>query len=210
MQSSLTVSVPTGDPSLLSLDELRAVAGVSDGLQDGPLRAVADMVDDALARACGLAEAPPIPPTFRVETLTETMRGCSAAPYLMLARRPVLAVVSLTIDGTELDATEYELGAAAGVLYRLQSDVRTAWSFDKATIVYQAGWETVPPALKLAATTVFRAFWYESAPAQSSRNLKRSRIEGVGEEEYWVPSASDPLLSREITDLLGPFREVTI
>lgn len=206
-KSDLTISVAASDRSLLSIAEMRTAAGVPDASQDAFLATLADMTDDALARVCGLAEAPPTPPTFRVETMTEVMRDCSRAPHLLLARRPVVSVASVTIDGTELDAAEYEVIAETGFLYRLSSDARIVWTFDKATIVYQAGWATVPPALKLAAMKTLRTFWHENGPDGHDPNLKRTRIEGVGEREYWVSPASDPLLSREITELLAPFRE---
>lgn len=38
------------------------------------------------------------------------------------------------------------------------------------------------------------------------RNLRREKIEGVIEREYWVGPTSDPAIPQEIMDLIGPYK----
>lgn len=210
----LTITTAASDTSLLTTEELRLAVGLaaSDASQDALLTMFNERVTDALVRWCNVADVPPTPPTFRQETLTEVFRLDGWAPELVLSRRPVTAITSVVVDEVTYDAEEYETHVAAGTLYRLVDDLKAGWVGDKITVVYTAGWATVPPSLKAAAMKAVRLLWSEDGPdARSDPNLKRHRIDGVGEREYWVGAATDPLLSMEIQELLAPFRnDVTL
>jgi hypothetical protein len=200
--SILTVTAPASDLNLLTLPEIRAAVRVATG-QDADLETLRKQVAASITRACKIASAGATPPTLRKETLSETFRLKSRQDSLVLARRPIVSVSSVTEDGTAVDADDYELDAAAGLLYRLSGDVRTCWPCGKIVVAYAAGWETVPEDLKLAASKLAAVLWSEGERVDP--NLKRDRVDGVGEKEYWVSPSDDPLIPSEVMDLLTPY-----
>jgi hypothetical protein len=201
----LTVTTAASDLSLLSLAELRAAAGVTDASQDAALTALGARVAAAITAECRVAAGGVVPPTLRHETLTETFRLRSSVESLILSRRPVTAITSVTEgDDDPLTVADYEFDAASGLLYRLDGDdARTCWSScNKVVAVYTAGWATVPEDLKLAASKLVTVFWLETA---RDPNLRRVSVAGISEREYWVAPSSDPAMPAEVIDLLRPY-----
>lgn len=207
----LAITTAASDTTLLTLAEIQSAVGVTDASHNTALAELNLRVASSIAQACGIIAGGVFPPTFRLETITETFRDEVGARYLRMSRRPIVSVASIVLDGTTLDDTGYEIDARQGRIYRLSDDASSYWSGTKATVVYDAGWATVPSDLKLAASKLARMLWSEDGPnARSDPNLKRQRVEGVGEREYWVAPASDPLMSGEIRELLAPYREMCI
>lgn len=199
----LTVTSAASDTSLLTLTELRSATGAATGYAD-ELTVLGERVAAALARACRLAAVEGVVPTFRLETLTEVFRLREEACFLLLARRPVMSIVSVNEYGTDLTSAYWELDQ--GMLYRMDGqDWRVEWPETKITVSYTAGWSTVPDDLKLAASKLARILWTEDGPGSREPGLKREKTDGVDEREYWVAPASDPLLSAEIAELLVPY-----
>lgn len=204
----LTVTTPAADRSLLTIEELRDAVNVSDSDLDSRLATLGARVAASLAKMCGMDAIGTTPPTFRLETLTEVFRDV-CAPHLWLARSPVVSVASVVTAGSTVDAENYEIDGRR--LYSLSSDARVWWSGAKITVVYDAGWAEVPDDLKTAAAKMARLLWAEDGPGgRADPNLKRVRVEGMGEREWWVGGKDDPLANQEILDLLGPYREVII
>ncbi len=201
MMSRFSVTTPATELSLLTTDELRAAAGVTDGSEDAALLVAGRNVSTAIARQCNIIDDGVNPPTLLSETCTEIFRWEDCGP-LPLARRPVTSITSVTIDGDVVDAADYEVTGRN--LYALTDDEITDWASGKITVVYVAGYPTAPGDLKMAASRLVA-----DANAQSgvSSNLKRVDIPGVIEEEYWVGPSSDPLVSRDVSDLLFPYVE---
>ena len=202
----ITITVPAADRNLLTIAELRAAAGVTGTAQDTSLETLGLEVADSISQACNIAIAGASLPTLRSETIQQMERDVSELSGISLARRPVVSISSVVVDGTTLSNSEYECDLSSGVLCRLVDDNRVLWCASKVVIVYVAGWATVPPDLKAAAKKLVTALWSEST---RDPNLKRERSE-FGELEYWVPPTSDPLLSAEIQDLLRPYREYSV
>lgn len=198
----LVVTTPASDPTLLSAQELRDAVGAADGSHDTALASIGRRVAAAIARVCGVAAGGAVAPTLRKETLTETFRLEAARQKLILARAPVVSVTSVVEDGITLAAADYEIDAGPGLLLRLDDDTPAAWEPCKITVVYSAGWETVPDDLKLAATKLVQAAF---ASGSRDPDLKRERVDGVGEWEYWVGPAGDPLVPDEVMHLLAPY-----
>ena len=198
--SKFSVTTPATELSLLTLAELRAATGISSG-QDAELMVLGRAVSTAIARQCNVVDDGVNPPTLLQETITEIFRWTGCGP-LPLARRPVTSITSVDIDGEAVDAADYEI--VGRNLYALTDDEITEWTSGKITVVYVAGYPTAQADMKMAASKLVT-----STSAESGRDpsLKRVDIPGVIEEEYWVGPTSDPLLSREIADLLSPYRE---
>jgi len=197
-----TVTTAATNTTLLTAAEARAaIGGVT--ATDTQITDLIARVSATIVRACRVPASGATPPTLRLETITETFRLKSRQESLVLSRRPGVAVSSVVEDGVTLDADEYEIDAAAGILYRLSDDDRTCWPGCKIVVVYSAGWETVPDDLKLAAVKLAGVLWSEGERVDP--NLKSISIPGVVDREYWVAPSSDTLIPQEVLDLLGPY-----
>lgn len=201
MRSLLTVTTETADLALLTMEELRAATDIKSG-RDAELTALGKAVAAAITSHCNVRADGAVPPTLRRESLSETFRLVGTCEGLRLARRPVAAIVSVTEDDVALDACDYELDAALGMLRRLEGDYPAAWCAAKLVVAYSAGWDTVPDNLRMAAKKLATVLWSEGGQPS---NLKRVEIPGLGTREYWVGPTDDPLIPAEIADLLGDY-----
>jgi hypothetical protein len=199
--SKFSVTTPATDLSLLTIAELRAAVGATDGSQDAELAIVGRRVSTAIARQCNIVDDGVNPPTLLQETCTEIFRWAGCGP-LSLARRPVTSISSVTIDGVVSDAADYEI--VGRNLYALIDDEVTDWVSGKITVVYVAGYATAPDDLKMAATKLVTA---TSAESTRDPSVKREEIPGVMEVEYWVAPSGDSFLTQEVSDLLSPYVE---
>lgn len=205
MRSILSVVTPAADALLLSIEELRAAAGVTGGAQDAELTAMGAQLSEAIARECGVASDGVNSPTLMRETCRETFNsraaiGLMQAPALRLARRPINKVDAISIDGSTFDLSLVLVDRPGGVLRRRAAD----WCGEEIIVEYSAGFGAVPAGLKLAAIKLMTALWAERSRDPS---LRREVVEGVGTQEFWVAASADPLLSAEINDLLSPYVE---
>lgn len=210
----LTVTTAATDRSLLTLAEIQAATGTTAAADTAALTALNARVAASIARECNVAAAGVTPPTLRLETLTEVFRLNQSVwgrfpkrvEHILLSRGPVVSITSVVEDGTTLPADEYEIDTATRRLYRMDGDdERTFWASAKITVVYTAGWATVPDDMKLAAAKLARILWTEEGPNAREPGLKRHSVDGVGEREYWVAPNDEPLMSKEIAELLGPY-----
>lgn len=182
MLRTLTVTTAAADLQLLTIGEMRDAAGVADSSQDAKLSALGLRIAADIATECNIAIGAGGAPTLRRETLTEVWRGVYA-DELLLARRHEVTIASVVEDGTTVDAADYLVDPQTGILTRLSDDLPTGWCAEKVTIVYAAGFDTIPGDLKDAALEIFRSAW-----------LSRSR---------------DPLVKGRETDIPGLMRERT-
>jgi hypothetical protein len=203
----LAVTTPAGDPKLLSAAEMRLAVGLAsdDSSKDTVLETLNSRVSRAIASHCKVATAGIAVPTLRSETLTETFRTGMSRQRLLLSRRPIVSVTSVVEDGVTLTGADYEIDASTGILLRLESDEPADWAWGKITVVYVAGWATVPDDLKLAASKLASEIY---TVGTRDPNLKRIKVEGVDEREFWVAPSSDPLISSEVDALLAPYMNV--
>ncbi len=197
MYSIFSVTTPATDTSLLTIAELRAATGVTDN--DTALYALGRGVSATISRQCGLASDGINPPTLLSETCSDVIRLHRPTETLMLSRRPVTSITSVTVNDEVLDTDEYEVNPATGLLTRLSDDCPICWPCGKIEIEYLAGLLAVLAASKLS-TVLY-------AEQGTNPNVKRESIPGVIEKEYWVSPSSDPLLTNEIAQLLAPYRQ---
>lgn len=202
MQSLIAVTTAASDLTLLTDADLRQATGVATG-SDTQLAALGRRVAAAITSRCNVRTAGAQTPTLRLETITETFRLDCPVDVLLLARRPVVEIVSVTEDTVAVDSTDWETDEAAGLLRRLSSDYPAWWQACKIVVVYRAGWATVPDNLRNAAMKLAGVFWSEGQKVDPS--LKRVSIPGVIDKEYWVGPSDDPALPREVEDLLGDY-----
>lgn len=160
MRSTLVVTTPAGDLSLLTQAERRAAAGLASGdaSQDAALAAMDLRAAAAICQECNIAPGVGREPTLMRETLTETIRGARGS-CIILSRRHDVAITSVVADDATLDLADYDVDPESGILYRLSGNCTTSWCYQKAVVVYAAGFATVPQALKNAAFETLTAFW---------------------------------------------------
>lgn len=194
---TFTVTTPAQDRSLLTLAELRAAAGITDASRDAELVTLGNRISATIARSCNIATGGAVPPTLRLETITETLRTRGCGGPLVLSRSPVVEILSVTQGGAALSASDYE--ADGGALRRLASDVLTEWSSGLVTIVYTAGWAIVPDDLKLAAAKFVQA---EVQQGDRDPMLKSKTTEGVSSYEWWVDPTKDSVIPPDVMDIL--------
>jgi len=200
----LTVTTPAADRNLLTIEELRAAVGVTDNSQDAALTILGNRVSSAITAACKVPAGGVAPPTMRLETLTEAFRFAYTRSHpLILSRRPVVSITSVTEAGSVVSASGYDLDPNSAIINRMSGDAFGSWAVGLTSIVYQAGWAIVPDDMKLAAAKLAATFWSEGA---KDPNLKRVRVDGVGEREYFYGSTDDPAIPNEVMELLMPYR----
>lgn len=208
MKSLLTVTAASNTYDLTVLATVKAEFAIADNSENARLAIWITQASNIAATYCKRV--------FAQETLTETFRpdrqrGLSSArrETLMLARRPIASVTSVTIDDVALTAAEYEFAADAGMLYRLDtSGYRTCWYAAKSIVViYVAGYEL----LRTLPNDIERAVILIVNDMRSSQlrdpNLKMKRTEGVSEYQWWIPGDAKTTLPIEISGLLDPYRD---
>jgi hypothetical protein len=205
-----TWNSPNTDRSLLTTAELRTAIGLADTdtSKDATLVPLGNYVSAMITAACKVAKSGIIPPTLREETVTETFLFKSLQRSLVLSRRPVSAVASVTESNSLLADTEYTLDGASGILYRSNLRCRYTmpngpwgwWPCGNTVVQYTAGYATVPDDLKYAAIKFVQA---ENTTGSRDPNLKSLRIEGVSERTWWVSDKqAASVVPSEVMDIL--------
>lgn len=207
----LTITTPAVDLQLLSIEEMRELAGVTGAGQDDALNRLGLRIAADICAECNVAIGAGKTPTLKQETCTEIFRDVCTWT-LILSRRHDVDIQSVTVDGEALASDDYEVDAESGLLARLCDDDRKQWRGRKITVVYKAGFETVPGDLAHAAADYFRLAWSES-----SRDLavKAERVDVPDVEEheitYWagaLPGTGEGPVPDIVSGQLARFRNV--
>lgn len=200
--TKLTVTVAASDLSLLTAQERRTAAGVSDATYDAELAVMDLRVAAAIAAECNIAIGSGGDPTLRRETLSETFRNVRS-DSLIFARRHEIEVTSITVDGATLDDDEYEIDPESGILRRLDSDCFVDFCASKIVAVYDAGFDTVPTDLKGAAIDCLQSFWSRGQRDQMIKTYEVDvdGIDRVRTDYFAVSSSGNYTQSAGIPDI---------
>lgn len=188
----LTIVTPATDRKLLTAAEMRAAAGTTPS--DTELAALNAYVSAIITAACQVPRESVgnTPATLREETVSESFEWGTYQSFASLSRRPVISFTSVTENGSALTASDWQL--EGHLLYRVTGDARTWWPSGDLAVVYVAGWSTVPDDLKYLAIKMVKQELAmggaTSSGGNSDANLKRLKIEGVSEREWYVSSGS--------------------
>lgn len=192
----ISVTTAATDLNLLTLAELRSATGVESG-KDSELTALGRRVASAITAACRVAANGAVPPTLRLETLTETYRLKSRQEHLQLSRSPIVSISSVTEDDDALVAADYEIDGYQ--FRRLEDDERSSWVAAKIVVVYTAGWATVPDDLRLAAMKLASSYWTEDGREPGLRSMD---IPGVYSASYQDKESDNPAIPFDVMQLL--------
>lgn len=203
MTSFLTITTPAASLALLSIAELRAAAGVTGTGQDAELVALGLRVAASIMSECNIAVGVGSEPTLWQETLTETLYQ-ARGEKIILSRRHNVQVISVTADGSAMDAADYLVDPQAGILRRLCNDLPIKWDRRKVVAVYKAGFNTIPGDLKQAAIDFVRFAWLESKrdPALKSEVVDIPDVERT-EKSWWVGSVPGQSNENAVPDIVA-------
>jgi hypothetical protein len=181
------------------------------------------VTDEALIRAeidrSSIAAASWIGRPLARQQYTQTWRNVSSCS-LLLDNFPVVSIDTVTADGVELAASDYEFDIQSGMLWRLTGDIRIAWSASKVVLEYTAGWvlpeqtlvgsdpvvddRDLPLDIEAAALELVKIRYYART---RDPMVKSESIPGVMTIDYGaVTSATDSGLPEHVVALLNPYR----
>lgn len=189
MRSLLMVLTPPAATALTTLDTAKADLGVNVPFDDDKLQRKIDAASGAIWRHLNrFPGRATVRETFRLDG--------EHAEALLLARGPNIAIASVTVDGTELDADEYEVDDGAGLLYRLADGGGTwCWLACRSVVVeYSGGWllpdedgRDLPAEIEDACLIAVRALW---SGLDRDPMLRSEQVPEVYSVSYWSSSAA--------------------
>lgn len=200
----LTIITPATTTDLTTVTRARAILGFP--MAD-------DAAADVLIGQASRAVAEHCRRPFGLETVRETFHDndlCGEGP--ILARGPVVEILSVSSNGDVLAPSEYRLDARTGRLKRLDADGRVLpWWGGSLTVEYRAGYVlptdsagasaiTLPDTVERAAIMLLAT--YLSVRGRDP-TVKSETNEGVGSSSWWQPGAGDCLASPEAAQLLA-------
>lgn len=201
---------PAADLSLLTPEELRAAAGLpaGDTSQDDALAEYGEQVAAEIASDCAITADGVNPPTLRAEHVLDVYRLDCPEKGLLLSRKHVSEVTSVTESGVLLATSDWRLNAETGKLLRLVNDADACWPAKKIEIEYVAGFDIIPTELKAEAAARLHVK-YSAGPSGTRDPLVRSeRVEIPGVETRQIDyQVSDLARSSGSDDLLPPDSE---
>lgn len=210
----LEIITPASDPNLLTVEEARAIVGLASGdtSKDAQLERLVDRVSAEIHSACRIARGRGAPRTLRQETVQET-KFYSGGRSLILARRHEITLTSFTIGGVSYDVTDFIVDGDAGKVSAVTGTEFTEWPRGLAVVVYEAGFDEVPPDLAGAAADLLRIF-YSSESRDPLVKSVRVDVDGIDEVEtqYWVGATSPSVtfgIPSDIAARLTPYRNAT-
>lgn len=205
--SLLSVTTPAAIRRLSTEDALRVEIMADAEPEAALVLSLLDQASAAVESWCGR--------TFARETVSETFRLAAAHnAALLLSRRPITAIASVTEDGVALAAGDREHDADAGMLWRLSSDQRTAWTARKIVVSYTAGYllpgdpnRTLPHEIERATLIVAASIF---AARGRDPLLRSESVDGVATASYLDPRAGAGGLPTAAAEMLAPHRELAL
>lgn len=220
MQSKLDIVTPASNRKLTTLarvkSELRITGSADDALLDSKIEEASSDIQLALGWAVA-SEA--VQETFFHEHRQQLGYGFGwradghQSESLILRRKAVSAITSVTVDDVVLDPSEYRLDADAGILYRIDSlGYPCLWLFAKSIVVlHVAGYvlpgtngSNLPASIEGATVELLESFWLGRG---RDPLIKSEEITGIRRVEYWVGTVGDPeQLPPDVLRRIAPLR----
>lgn len=124
------------------------------------------------------------------------IRAKDSLSEVLLSRRPVRTITSVTEDGTLLtEGADYLTNKATGCLERLSGEELSIWSFSKLTVAYDAGWQVPSSASRDLPYEIEEATIYtvssrlnELSP-NGDREISNESLDGVYSASYETTGA---------------------
>ncbi|EJB02887.1 hypothetical protein Rleg9DRAFT_1701 [Rhizobium leguminosarum bv. trifolii WSM597] len=217
MRQNFTVTVPTTSPSLLTLPQLRAVAGLAPGdtSQDIDLAQLGLQISAEIAVACNVASDGMNVPSLKAETIAETIWNEDCDGELLLARGFISSATVLELS-TSVASGDFFINRAAGILSRANSGRPWRWQVGTIEVTYVAGFsdDKVPADLVGVASDLARLRLSSAArdPLVKSESIEVPDVQ-TRRLDFWIGAIPGTELSPVPPDLLarlGAYRNVVV
>ncbi len=217
MRQNFTVTVPTPSPSLLTMPQLRAAAGLEPGdtSQDIDLAQLGLQISAEIAITCNVASDGINPPSLKAETIVETIWNMDCDGELLLSRRFITSATVAELS-SPVASGDFYINRGAGILLRVNSGRPWRWQLGTVEVTYVAGFadDKVPADLVgVAADLVrLRRSFSSRDPLVKSESIEVPDIQ-TRRLDFWVGAIPGTELSPVPPDLLarlGAYRNVLI
>lgn len=200
MNSILTVTTAADTHDLTVLETVKDELGRTVSATDAQLTRWIHEASTQIASHCRRV--------FAAETVQEVFHGVSGADELILSRRPVTSITSVTEDDdTALATTYYEVEAETGLLYRLDgSGYRERWYASRVTVIYSGGYSLIGSLPRDIETAAIQLVARRAYAASRDPNLRSVQVEGLGQRQYWVDATAKTQMAADIEALIAPYR----
>lgn len=206
VRSILTVVTPAASYDLTTLAIVKTELKITGGDSDDWLKLQIKNASAAIANYCNRV--------FQSEKVSELLYvERDAFPYqvpgnvvaLQLARWPIVAVTSVTVNGNALDpATDFKINDKVGQLYRLDFDAMPMlWEAWPVVVEYSGGFTDIPADVADACVLMVKKRWYARG---RDPLVKVDEVAGVGRQEYWVSTGSEGAFPPDIADMIDNYR----
>lgn len=203
-----TVTVPATNYDLVDLDTVKDELSITGGASDARLKRYITAASAAAAQYCNRV--------FAVETVQDVI-DLERDPFpwqvpggtetLQASRWPILTLSSLVDDtDTLIDGTDFRSDLPKGLFYRLSPFIGSVvdWPAVPVTLIYQAGFATVPADVEDAVIRMVRSRWFAKGRDPMVREIN---VPGVLEQQFWIPTGTDAgAMTPDVTDILDNYR----
>ncbi len=213
--SIVTVTTAASSQDLTTLAAVKAMLDMATDENDTRIAGAIAQASASIAAHCGRV--------FGLQRYTETWRLERCKSVLFPRVYPIKQIAGITEAGVALEADDYEIDPAAGMLFRLDaSDRRCDWPAAKIVVIYDAGYvlpsftgsesgEALPANIELACQLLTKSTWYS---ASRDTAVLRETVPDVLDLTYAAPGGSGmPLvggLPEEIAGKIEPYRNVRV
>jgi hypothetical protein len=204
----MTVTVTaTNNAKLTTLARVKSFLGITDSSQDTFLTDLIAIATETIQNYTGR--------TFSLESITEKLPGTNTAK-LILSKFPIVSITSITDQSGLIAATGYEISDnLAGTVYRkndifpfkgqntgILGFINEKESENSITILYQAGYTTIPLDVEMAAISYIRTLYLGRS---KDTNIASESVSGV----YSVTYGSGALPS-DVVSMLGRYMNYAV
>lgn len=138
----------------------------------------------------------------------------SSTTRIVLSRRPVVSIASVTLDDVAVTTAEYRLDAESGILYALDlnSDASVWCITDEIVIQYVAGYimpgesgVNLPAAIEGAAVELVSSYWFARG---RDPTIRSENVPGLAAVTYWVGAVGgdESMLPPGVVAKLAPWK----
>lgn len=199
----LEIITPAESRDLTTLEVVKAECGITDTASDTRIERLITQASVAIGSWCCRA--------FAGEEVRETLQDQpSRCPHRVLSRHPIISITSITIDGTTIDPSGYQVNTALGLIYRRINSKAALWERGETVVTYTAGYvlppddeRDLPEDVEAACIMMVRTALATSSPDDT--RIRSKTVEGVGGRTYFETSAD--AVPPAAQALLEPYRE---
>lgn len=164
MRSTLRIVAPAASQDLINLDTLKLELGITDSSSDARLSQIITRASGVVTRISGRV--------WINEEVEEKFyfNFCECVPALVLRRRPIITINSLTENGSALtEDVDFSIDAERGMLYRINfvHFVNGVPGSPSIVVDYNAGYTiggsppgNVPAIVEQATIIMSKAYWF--------------------------------------------------